>query len=76
MTYTTSWSARSPASASARDRRTMSRTVLAVLLGATCGFAWYRFVGCRSGACPIGTNRYVSTVYGAFLGYLLSGGAR
>jgi hypothetical protein len=54
----------------------MIRTVLAVLLGAAFGFAWYRFVGCRTGACPIGANPYVSTIYGAFLGYLLSSGAR
>ncbi len=48
------------------------RTILSVVLGAVFGFGWYRFVGCRSGACPIGANPYVSTIYGAVLGYLAS----
>ncbi len=54
----------------------MFRTILFVVLGAVLGFGWYRLVGCRSGACPIGANPYVSTLYGAVLGYLMSNGAR
>jgi hypothetical protein len=52
------------------------RTILAVLLGAAFGFGYYRLVGCRSGGCPLGGNPYVSTIYGAVLGYLLSGAIR
>jgi hypothetical protein len=52
------------------------RTTLSVLFGAALGFGYYRVVGCRSGACAIGANPYVSTIYGAVLGYLLSGGIR
>lgn len=52
----------------------MAKTVLAVVLGALGGLAYYRVIGCRSGVCPIGSNAYVSALYGAFLGYLLSGG--
>lgn len=48
------------------------RTVLSVVLGAGLGFAFHRFVGCRSGACPIWASPYVSTAYGALLGFLLS----
>jgi len=47
------------------------RTVLSVLLGAGLGFAFHRLVGCRSGACPIWASPYVSTAYGALLGFLL-----
>ena len=54
----------------------MIRAILSVLIGAGLGFAWYRFVGCRSGACLISANPYVSTLYGALLGYLLSSGVR
>ncbi len=54
----------------------LTPTVLSVLLGAALGFGYHRLVGCRSGACPITANPYVSTVYGAVMGYLLSGGAR
>jgi Family of unknown function (DUF6132) len=49
------------------------RTAISILLGALAGFAYYRFVGCRSGACPITGNPYISTLYGAVLGYLFSG---
>lgn len=45
-----------------------------VVIGATLGFVVYRFVGCRSGACPIWANPYIATLYGAFLGLLLGTG--
>ncbi len=52
----------------------MSRMLVAVGLGAIGGYGYYRVVGCRSGVCPLGSNPYISTLYGAFLGYMLSGG--
>ena len=36
------------------------------------GFAYYYFVGCASGTCPITSNPYVSTAYGALVGLLLA----
>jgi hypothetical protein len=45
--------------------------VLFTLIGATAGFAFHRFVGCRSGACAIWANPYASTIYGAVLGLAL-----
>jgi hypothetical protein len=48
------------------------RTVLSVILGAGLGFALHRLVGCRSGACPIWASPYVSALYGALLGFLVS----
>ena len=47
------------------------RLVLFVLFGALAGFGYHRFIGCRSGACPIWANPYISTAYGGILGYLL-----
>ena len=50
------------------------RPALFILVGAMLGFGYYRLVGCRSGACLITGNPYISTLYGALMGYLLSGG--
>ncbi len=47
--------------------------LLATLVGAALGYGYHRFVGCSSGACPITANPYISTVYGAVMGYLASG---
>lgn len=40
-------------------------------LGGALGFAYYYFVGCNSGSCPITSNWHVSTLYGAFMGAVL-----
>jgi len=46
--------------------------VLWVLGGSAAGYGYHRFIGCRSGACPIWATPYASTPYGALLGLLLS----
>lgn len=40
--------------------------------GATGGFLYWKFVGCLSGTCVIKSVWYMSTLYGALLGWLLS----
>jgi hypothetical protein len=52
------------------------RMVLFVLGGAVAGFAYQRLVGCRTGTCVITSNPYVATIYGAVMGFLVSGGLR
>ncbi len=42
-----------------------------VVLGALGGFAYYTFIGCTSGTCPITSNPYISTGYGALIGAVL-----
>jgi hypothetical protein len=56
----------------------MSALIVAlfVALGAVGGFAFHRWIGCRSGACPIWANPYAATAYGALLGMLLALGRR
>ena len=52
------------------------RLALFIVIGAALGFGYHRLVGCRSGACAITGNPYISTLYGAVMGYLLSGELR
>jgi hypothetical protein len=49
--------------------------VIGALIGALLGyFIFYKFIGCANGACPITSNKYVSTIYGTILGLLISAG--
>jgi xanthine/uracil permease len=42
-----------------------------ILVGASVGYAYYYFIGCVSGSCPITSNPWSSIVYGAILGALV-----
>ena len=46
------------------------RIVAGILFGAVLGYAWYYFIGCRTGSCPISGNPYISSAYGSVLGLL------
>ena len=48
----------------------VGRTV-AVLLGGAGGFLYYRIVGCKTGACPLTSNPWISTLYGALIGFMM-----
>jgi hypothetical protein len=52
-------------------RRTILRAGLFIGLGAGAGYAYYAFIGCASGTCPITSNPYISTAYGAMMGWLV-----
>ncbi len=41
---------------------------LLALAGGMAGFAYYYFIGCASGACPISSNPFISTGYGVLVG--------
>ena len=45
--------------------------IAGIIVGGIAGFAYYHFVGCASGTCPITSSPYISTIYGALMGYLL-----
>lgn len=49
----------------------MAKRIAASIVGAAGGFAYYYYIGCASGTCPITGNPYISTAYGAAVGYLL-----
>jgi len=54
----------------------MLHLALFVVGGGAAGYAYYRFVGCSSGVCPITSNPIISTLYGAFMGFMMSGGMK
>jgi hypothetical protein len=43
---------------------------LGIILGGALGFAYYYFIGCKSGICGIISNPINSTLYGVILGVL------
>ncbi len=51
-------------------------TILGVVIGGVLGFAWYRWIGCSSGACPLLSNPYMSILYGMILGGLIASNIR
>jgi len=50
----------------------MIAIIIGAMVGGIVGFLYYRFVGCRSGACIITGNPYISTIYWALLGGLVA----
>jgi hypothetical protein len=38
------------------------------MVGGALGYAYYALVGCSSGACPITSNPWISTFWGATIG--------
>jgi len=50
----------------------MIAMIIGAVVGAVVGYLYYRFIGCRSGACIITGNPYISTIYWAVLGGLLA----
>jgi hypothetical protein len=42
-------------------------------VGALAGFLYYRFIGCRTGSCPLTSTLYGAVLYGMVLGSLLGG---
>ncbi|MFC1608149.1 DUF6132 family protein [Candidatus Latescibacterota bacterium] len=48
------------------------RIVIGVVAGAIVGFAYYKVIGCSSGACPITSSPWGSTIYGALIGFMIA----
>ena len=49
--------------------------ILPVIIGAAGGYAYYYYIGCASGTCPITSNPFISTAYGSLIGFLISKGS-
>jgi len=42
-----------------------------ITTGAILGFGYYKTIGCQTGACPLTSNPWITTSYGALMGLLL-----
>ncbi|NOZ86249.1 MAG: YtxH domain-containing protein [Deltaproteobacteria bacterium] len=51
----------------------MFKPGLAAMIGGLLGYAYYYFIGCASGSCPITGNPYVATIFGALMAVTLVG---
>lgn len=49
------------------------RLIVGAILGGLLGYGIYRVAGCSSGACPITSNPWVSTLFGMAMGAMAAG---
>lgn len=52
------------------------KLIIGVLAGDGLGFAYFKFVGCSNGACPLTRQPGISTIYGAVIGAIIANGFR
>jgi hypothetical protein len=52
------------------------RRLLWGTVGAAGGYLYYSYVGCITGNCPITSNPYISTAYGAMIGLVMTIGSK
>jgi hypothetical protein len=49
------------------------RIIIGAVVGGGLGFAYYKFVGCSTGTCPLTSNPIISSLYGMVVGALVAG---
>lgn len=52
------------------------KLIIGAAVGGGLGFAYYKFIGCSTGACPLTSNPWISSIYGALVGALIASGVR
>ncbi len=53
------------------ERPLWQRRAVFGIIGAAGGFAYYHYIGCSTGTCPITGNPFLSTAYGVLIGILI-----
>ncbi len=48
------------------------KMIIGAVIGGLLGYLYYKKVGCPNGTCPITSNPYGSTIYGALIGLMIS----
>jgi hypothetical protein len=51
------------------------RVLVGAVVGGGLGFGWYQLVGCPTGACPLTSNPFVTTLFGTVVGVLVATGS-
>ncbi len=46
-------------------------SLIGIVIGGAAGYLYYVNVGCASGSCAITSSPWMSTIWGALIGYLL-----
>lgn len=52
------------------------RAIIGTAAGGLAGFTFYKLVGCSTGTCPLTSNPWISTIYGAIMGLLVAASLR
>jgi len=52
------------------NKSIITRMSIGIVFGGVVGFAYYYFIGCKSGTCAITSSSAISTLYGVLLGVL------
>lgn len=50
------------------------KTIIGALVGVAIGYAVYRFIGCKTGACPLNSNPWISMLVWGMLGAISASG--
>lgn len=54
------------------DKKKTIITAVSIAIGFIAGFAYWKFIGCTSGTCPLTSTWHNSTLIGGVFGYLIS----
>ena len=50
------------------------KSILGAVVGAAIGFAMYRFVGCKTGTCPLTASPWTSMLVWGIVGAMIASG--
>jgi len=50
------------------------KSAIGAIVGAAIGFAIYRFVGCKTGTCPLNSNPWIAMAVWGLVGFMFASG--